>query len=108
MASHAKSSEKQKKTQQNLPKDPLGHQIRFKTIEKGVGLPCVDFKNRSTGQGSEDRSEPSFMFASNGIHTKSIVDNLQCHGLGRSPSASQVSIRRLMKRSLEEHPLKLS
>ena len=32
-------------TKQNPPKDPLGHQIRFKTIEKDVGLLCVDFKN---------------------------------------------------------------
>ena len=45
VVSHAKSNEKQKKSQQNPPKDPLVHQIRFKTKEEGVGLPCVDFKN---------------------------------------------------------------
>ena len=44
VASHAKSNGRQKKSQQNPPKDPLGHQIRFKTIEKGMGLSCVGFK----------------------------------------------------------------
>ena len=75
MASHSKTSGK-KKTQQSRPKDPLGHKIRFKTIEKGVGLLCVGFKNQSTGRGSEDRSEPSLRFAPNGIHMKSGADNL--------------------------------
>ena len=92
MASRAKSNGK-KKSQQNPPNDPLRHQIRFKTIEKGMGLPCVGFKNRSTGRGSEDQSEPSPRFASNGIHMKDGADNLQGCNLGRSPSASQVSIR---------------
>ena len=66
---------------------------------EGCGITLCRFQKRSTGQGSGDRSEPSFMFASNGIHTKSRADNLQGHGLGRSPGASQVSIRRLTKRS---------
>ena len=39
-----------------------------------------------------DLSEPSPRFASNGIHTKSEVDNLQANGLGKGPSASQVPI----------------
>ena len=41
VASHAK---KKRKTQQNPPKDPLGHQIRFMNKEEGAGLPCVGFK----------------------------------------------------------------
>ena len=41
-----KAVENNKKSQQNPPKDPLWHQIRFKTIEKGAGLPCLSFKNR--------------------------------------------------------------
>ena len=45
VASHAKSSRKKKSQQNPPPKDPLGHQIRFKTIENGIGLPCVNFKN---------------------------------------------------------------
>ena len=53
VASHAKSNGKQKKSQQNPPKDPLGHQIRFKTIEKGAGLPCVGLKNRSIDRGTK-------------------------------------------------------
>ena len=76
MASLAKSNGKQKKIQHNPPKDPLGHQIRFKTIEKSAGLPCVDFKNRPTRRGSEDQSEQSPRFASNCIHTKSGAENL--------------------------------
>ena len=47
-----------------------------KTIEKGARLPSVSFKNRSTGRGNEDRSKPCTKFTSNGIHTKSGVDNL--------------------------------
>ena len=47
------------------PKDHLGHQIWFKTKEKGARLTCVDFKNRSIGQGNEDQSEPSHRFSSN-------------------------------------------
>ena len=35
-----------------------------------MGLPCVDFKNRTTSRGSKDRSEQSPRFASNGIHMK--------------------------------------
>ena len=65
-----------KKSQQKPSKDPLRHQIRFYTKEWGARLPCVGFKNRSTGRGSEDRSEPSPRFASKGIHTKSGADNL--------------------------------
>ena len=57
-----------KKNQQKPSKDPLGHQIWFKTKEEGAGLPCVSFKNQSTSWGSEDRREPSFRFAFNGIH----------------------------------------
>ena len=45
---------KNKKSQQNPPKDPLGHQIGFYTKKSGAGLPRVDFKNRCTGWGSED------------------------------------------------------
>ena len=40
-----KAAKNKKKSQQNPPKDPLGHHIWFKTIEKGAGLPCVSFKN---------------------------------------------------------------
>ena len=69
MASRAKNNGK-KNSQQNPPNDLLRNQIRFKTIERGMGLPCVSFKNRSTGRGSEDQSEPSPRFASNGIHMK--------------------------------------
>ena len=57
MASHAKVEVK-KNLNKNPLKDPLGHQIRFKTKEEGTRLPCVCFKNRSTGQVSEDQSNP--------------------------------------------------
>ena len=89
-----KPAENKKNLNKNPPKDPLGNHIQFYTKERGVGLPCVGFKNRSTGQGNEDRSEPSPTFSSNSIHTKSIVDNLQGNGLGKGPDASQVPIRR--------------
>ena len=55
---------------------------------EGVGLHCIGFKNRFTGRGSEDRSKPSSRFAFKIIHTKSGADNLQGHGLRRSPGAS--------------------
>ena len=41
-----------------------------------------------------DRSEPSLRFASNGIHMKSEVDNLQGNDLRKGPDASQVPIQR--------------
>ena len=41
-----------------------------------------------------DRSEPSPRFASNGIHTKSEVDNLQGNSLDKGPDANQVLIRK--------------
>ena len=100
VASHAKSNEKKISTKPS--QGSLGHQTRFKTIEKGVGLPCVDFKNRSTGLGSEDQSELIPRFAFNGIHTKSGADNLQVHGLRRSPGASQVSIRKGSQNSVSQ------
>ena len=80
-----------KKLIKNPPKDPLEHKIRFKSKEKGVGLPCVDFKNRSTGRGNEDRSKPSPRFTSNNIHTKTRPKNLQEDGVENKLSASQVS-----------------
>ena len=43
MASHAKVEVK-KNLNKNPLKDPLGHQIRFKTKEEGARLPCVCFK----------------------------------------------------------------
>ena len=95
MASHAKSSGKQKKIlKKNSSKDPLGHQIWFYTKERGAGLPCVGFKNRSTSRGNEDQSKPSPRFACNGIHTKSGADNLQGNSFGKGLVASQVSIKR--------------
>ena len=103
---------KLRKTKQNFkrnpPKDPLGHQIWFKTKEEGVGLPCVSFKNQSNGRGREDRSEPSPRFASNGIHMKKGDNNLLGNDLRRSPGVSQVSIQRgnLKTRSHEEEFLK--
>ena len=69
-----KAVENKKIINKNLSKDPLGHQIWFYTKERGAGLPCFGFKNRSTGRGSEDQSEPSPKFSSNDIHTKSGVD----------------------------------
>ena len=71
-----KAAENKKKSEQNPPKDPLGHQIQLKTIVKGAGLPYISFKNRSTGRSSVDRSEPSLRFTSNNIHMKSGADNL--------------------------------
>ena len=68
---------KNKKSQENPPNDLLGHQIQFYTKKRGAGFPCVGFKNRSTGQGNEDRSKSSPRFTSNGIHKKSGADNLQ-------------------------------
>ena len=85
-----KATEKQKKIS---TKPSLGHQIQFYTKDRGARLPCVSFKNRSTSRGSEDQSEPSPMFASNGIHMKSRAENLKGNGFRRSPGASQVSIR---------------
>ena len=41
-----------------------------------------------------DRSEPSHRFASDGIHMKSVADNLQGNGLGKGLGASQVPIQR--------------
>ena len=73
---------------------PLGASNPVLYQREGVGLPCVSFKNQSTGQGSEDRSEPSPRFSSNGIHTKNVANNLQGNGFGRSPDASQVLTRR--------------
>ena len=46
--------ENKKNLNKNPPKDPLGHKIWFKTINKGTGLPIVSFKNRSTSQGNEN------------------------------------------------------
>ena len=74
--------------------DIFGASNLYLNKRDGVGFPCVDFKNRSTCRDSEDRNEPSPRFTSNGIHMKSGVDNLQGHGLRRTPGASQVSIRR--------------
>ena len=71
-----KAAENKKKSQQNPPKDPLGHLIPFYTKERGARLPCVGFKNRSTSQGNEDRSKPSPRFTFNSIHMKSRADNL--------------------------------
>ena len=80
---------------------------------EGARLPCVGFKNQSTGWGSEDRSEPSPRFAYNRIHKKRGADNFQGHSLEKSLGASQVFIRRgsqnpVSQRVFEEHPLKLS
>ena len=72
----AKTAETTKKNLQNPSKDPLKHQIQFKTKEEGAISPCVSFKNRSNGWGNKDRSELSTRSASNNIHTKSGVDNL--------------------------------
>ena len=51
-----KAAENEKDLNKNQSKDPLGHQIRFYTKERGAELPCVGFKNRSTGRGSKDPS----------------------------------------------------
>ena len=45
-------------------------------------------KTEQVVEAALDRSEPSPRFASNGIHTKSEVDNLQGNGLGKGPGAS--------------------
>ena len=49
-----KATKKQKNLNKNPSKDPLKHQIHFYAKERGAGLPCVDFKNQSTGRGNED------------------------------------------------------
>ena len=84
-----KAVENKKKSQPKPPKDPLGHQIWFKTKDEGEGLPCVGFKNRSTSQGSEDQSELSPRFASNDIHTTMRLENLQENGVEIKLDVSQ-------------------
>ena len=45
-----KATKNKKKSQQNPPKDPLGHQIWYKTKENGAGLPCAGLKTQSTSR----------------------------------------------------------
>ena len=106
---------KKKKNSKTSSKDPLRHQIQFKSKRRVRDYLMLVSKNRSNGRGSKDRSEPSHRFASNSIHTKSGADNLQGNGLERSLGASQVSIQRgsqnpiLLRRVvLEEHSFYLS
>ena len=82
--------QRKKKTQQKRMQGPLWG-IKSDSIlkKRGAGLPCVDFKNRSTGKVSLDRSEPSPRFASNGIHMKSGADNLQGNGFDKGPARSR-------------------
>ena len=71
-------------------KDPLRHQIQFKTKERVWDyLVSVSKTDRLVGD-SEDQSEPSLTFATNVIHTKLRPENLQEDEVEIKPGASQV------------------
>ena len=88
------TAEKKKKSQQKPIQGPLVASNLVLQQSEGCRLLCVGSKTELVVGAALDRSEPSPRFASNGIHMKSEVDNLQGNGLGKGPGASQVPIRK--------------